>query len=99
MNVVFSENLLNSSSAHKVVALRLCSHLADNFAPKYQWFSLCLVYIRNTQNTKKKLIIDEHNLIIVDLILDYLKKNVHNVFTATTNTQGVLWSIELEVPC
>ena len=43
-----------------------------------------IVY-RNTWLGNQKLLIFD---LIVNIILDYLKKTVHNVFTITTNIQG-----------
>ena len=41
----------------------------------------------------KALMID----LIVNIILDYLKKTVHNLFTITTNIQGVVLKSLLEL--
>ena len=49
-----------------------------------QHFYVIIIY-RNTWLGKQKLFIID---LIVNIILDYLKKTVHKVFTITTNMQG-----------
>ena len=51
---------------------------------KISFVNLIIVYRKTWLGNQKILIID----LIVNIILDYLKKTVHNAFTITTNIQG-----------
>ena len=62
-------------------------HSYSNLHPINHWgkFQTQTIVYRNTWLGNWKILIID---LIVNIILDYLKKTVHNVFTITTNIQG-----------
>ena len=74
----------NKSLADFVIGRRSLTPIAFQSWDRSQRHYLNIVYRNTWLGNQKLLIVD----LIVNIILDYLKKTVHNVFTITTNIQG-----------